>query len=155
MARVHKNEPQRRKEMKTKYDGLLLAYIGDGVLELLVREKLISSGETSTGKLSALAQKIVCAPAQSEMVDKLLPLLTEEEEAALLADDSKLLLTMTVKDTEGGVKEFKFHKLTSRKAYITVNGDGGFYVMTDRIEKVVTDAQKFFNNIPIDAMSKD
>jgi ribonuclease-3 family protein len=68
--------------MKTKYDGLLLAYIGDGVLELLVREKLISSGETSTGKLSALAQKIVCAPAQSEMVDKLLPLLTEEEEAA-------------------------------------------------------------------------
>lgn len=81
--------------------------------------------------------------------------LTEEEEAALLADDSKLLLTMTVKDTEGGVKEFKFHKLTSRKAYITVNGDGGFYVMTDRIEKVVTDAQKFFNNIPIDAMSKN
>ncbi len=81
--------------------------------------------------------------------------LSAEEEAALLADDSKLLLTMTVKDTEGGVKEFKFHKLTARKAYITVNGDGGFYVMTDRIEKIVTDAQKFFNKIPIDPMTKN
>jgi ribonuclease-3 family protein len=68
--------------MNTEYNGILLAYIGDGVLELLVRERLISSGETSTGKLSAMAQKIVCAPAQSEMVEKLLPLLTEEETAA-------------------------------------------------------------------------
>ncbi len=81
--------------------------------------------------------------------------LSEAEEAALLADDSKLLLTMTVKDTEGSVKEFKFHKLTSRKAYITINGDGGFYVMTDRIEKILTDAEKFFNNIPIDPMTKN
>jgi len=82
MARVYKKEPERRKEMSIKYDGLLLAYIGDGVLELLVREKLISTGEADTGKLSALAQKLVCAKAQSEMVDKLLPLLTEEEQAA-------------------------------------------------------------------------
>ena len=65
--------------MSIQYDGLLLAYIGDGVLELLVREKLITSGETNTGKLSAMAQKIVCAPAQSESVDALLPMLTEEE----------------------------------------------------------------------------
>jgi ribonuclease-3 family protein len=65
--------------MDTNYDGVLLAYIGDCVLELLVREKLISSGERKTGKLSAMAQKIVCAPAQSEKVDLLLPMLTEEE----------------------------------------------------------------------------
>ena len=65
--------------MNTQYNGILLAYIGDGVLELLVREKLITTGETNTGKLSAMAQKIVCAPAQSEKVDLLLPLLSEEE----------------------------------------------------------------------------
>ena len=79
MARVYKKEPERRKEMSIKYDGLLLAYIGDGVLELLVREMLISTGETSTGKLSSMAQQIVCAPAQSEVVERLLPLLSEEE----------------------------------------------------------------------------
>ena len=81
--------------------------------------------------------------------------MSDDEEAALLADESKLMLSMTVKDTEGGVKDIKFYKLTARKAYITVNGDGGFYVMTDRVEKVISDAQKFFNHIPIDPMAKN
>ena len=79
MACVHEKEPERRREMNTNYNGVLLAYIGDGVLELLVREMLISTGETSTGKLSSMAQQIVCAPAQSEVVERLLPLLSEEE----------------------------------------------------------------------------
>ncbi|MBO5006332.1 MAG: ribonuclease III [Clostridia bacterium] len=67
--------------MNAQYDAIVLAYIGDGILELFVSELLISSGETKTGKLSAAAQKLVCAPAQSEKVDALLPLLTEEETA--------------------------------------------------------------------------
>jgi ribonuclease-3 family protein len=67
--------------MNAQYDAIVLAYIGDGVLELFVRELLISTGETKTGKLSAMAQKLVCAPAQSEKVDELLTLLTEEEAA--------------------------------------------------------------------------
>ena len=81
--------------------------------------------------------------------------LSEEEEAALIADPSKLIMSMKLKDTEGQVKELKFFRLTARKAYITVNGEGGFYVMTDRVEKILSDAQKFFNNIPIDPMSKN
>lgn len=60
--------------------GAVLAYIGDAVLELRIREKLIQTGVTDTGRLSAEAQRLVCAPAQSECVEKLLPLLTEEEE---------------------------------------------------------------------------
>ena len=39
--------------------------------------------------------------------------------------------------------------------YLTVNGEGGFYVMTDRVEKIISDSQKFFSNTPIDAMSKN
>ena len=81
--------------------------------------------------------------------------MSEEEEAALLADESKVILTMTLKDTEGEVKELKFYRLTSRKAYLAVNGVGGFYVMTDRVEKIVSDTQKFFSNVPINAMSKN
>ena len=81
--------------------------------------------------------------------------MTEEEEAALLADASKHLMTMTITDTEGVVKEYRFYRLTSRKAYISINGSGGFYVMTDRVEKILTDAEKFFNNIPIDPMTKN
>jgi ribonuclease-3 family protein len=64
------------------YNGVTLAYIGDAVIELAVREALISSGITDTGRLSFAAQKLVCAPTQSEVVEKILPLLTEDEEAA-------------------------------------------------------------------------
>ncbi len=65
------------------YNGATLAYIGDAVIELYLRERLIASGVTDTGKLSAAAQKLVCAPMQSTLTEEvLLPLLTEEEKAA-------------------------------------------------------------------------
>ncbi len=68
--------------LEFNYNGVTLAYIGDAVIELFIREALISSGVTDTGRLSAAAQKLVCAPMQSDIVEKLLPLLTPEEEAA-------------------------------------------------------------------------
>ncbi len=68
--------------LDTNYNGVTLAYIGDAVIELYLREALVSFGITDTGRLSAAAQKLVCAPMQSALVEKLLPLLTPEEEAA-------------------------------------------------------------------------
>lgn len=68
--------------MESNYNGVTLAYIGDAVIELVIREKLIRSGITDTGRLSAAAQKFVCAPAQSDAVELLFPVLTPEEEAA-------------------------------------------------------------------------
>ena len=64
------------------YNGVTLAYIGDAVIELAVRDALISSGITDTGRLSFAAQKLVCAQTQSAVVEKLRPILTEEETAA-------------------------------------------------------------------------
>ena len=68
--------------LEFNYNGVTLAYIGDAVIELAIREALISSGVTDTGRLSAAAQKLVCAPMQSGIVEKILPLLNPEEEAA-------------------------------------------------------------------------
>lgn len=68
--------------LEFNYNGVTLAYIGDAVIELAIREALISSGVTDTGRLSAAAQKLVCAKMQSDIVEKLLPILTPEEEAA-------------------------------------------------------------------------
>ncbi len=80
--------------------------------------------------------------------------MSAEEEEALLSDESKLLVTLTIKDTDGKENVYKFYRLTNRKAYITINGNGGFYVLVDRVEKFVTDAQKFFRHELIDATSK-
>ena len=78
--------------------------------------------------------------------------LSEEEEAELINDPEKHLLTLEIslKDAEsaGGteiVDVYKFYRISSRKAYITVNGNGGFYVYSARIDKFVADAQRFFN----------
>ena len=68
--------------LEFNYNGVTLAYIGDAVIELAIREALMSSGVTDTGRLSAAAQKLVCAPMQSGIVEKILPILTPEEEAA-------------------------------------------------------------------------
>ena len=68
--------------LEFNYNGVTLAYIGDAVIELAIREALISSGVTDTGRLSAAAQKLVCAKMQSDIVEKLLPILTPEEESA-------------------------------------------------------------------------
>ena len=82
--------------------------------------------------------------------------MTKEEEAALVNDPSKLLLTVTIKTTEGETREYKFYALNSaRKAYLTVNGTGGFCVLTNRVDKFVSDAQKFFAFEPIDPTSKN
>ncbi len=80
--------------------------------------------------------------------------MSEEDEKALISDESKLLLTMKITDYLGGVKEYKFYKLTSRKAYITINGNGGFYVLSGRVEKFVSDSQRFFALQDIEATDK-
>ncbi len=56
-----------------------LAHIGDGVFELLCRSYLIARGGKKVGNLHRDTIAMVKAPAQSAYMDKLLPLLTEEE----------------------------------------------------------------------------
>lgn len=56
-----------------------LAHIGDGVYELLTRTMLCRKGYTKVTDLHRLTVAIVNAPAQAEAMEKLLPLLTDEE----------------------------------------------------------------------------
>ena len=56
-----------------------LAYLGDCVLELRVRELLVKRGLSKSGHLNAEALRFVRASAQAEAMERILPLLTEEE----------------------------------------------------------------------------
>lgn len=62
-----------------KYNGTVLAYVGDAVIELFVRQKLLDTGISDTGKLSALALRFVTATAQSEAFGNIEDMLTGEE----------------------------------------------------------------------------
>jgi ribonuclease-3 family protein len=56
-----------------------LAHMGDCVFEILVRAYLCASGEKTVDKLHRDTIRMVKATSQAKFVDKLLPLLTEEE----------------------------------------------------------------------------
>ena len=58
-----------------------LAYLGDSVMELCVRKMLVEKGFSSSKKLNAKALEYVTAKAQAQAAAKILPLLTEEEDA--------------------------------------------------------------------------
>ncbi len=56
-----------------------LAHCGDAVFELLVRSWLCTSGRATSKDLHRATVKYVCAGAQAERAERMLPLLTEEE----------------------------------------------------------------------------
>lgn len=58
---------------------LVLAYIGDAVFELMVRERLLAKQQLPLGKLHRASVSRVCATAQSQAVEQLLDVFTPEE----------------------------------------------------------------------------
>lgn len=60
---------------------LALAFVGDGVYSLMVRERLLSQANRPVNDLHRLAVREVRAEAQAAAIKRLLPLLTEQEEA--------------------------------------------------------------------------
>ncbi|HCG67607.1 MAG TPA: ribonuclease III [Clostridiales bacterium] len=58
-----------------------LAYLGDSVIEVLARERLVSAGIPDSARLNLAAAKYVRATVQSDAVERILPLLDEAETA--------------------------------------------------------------------------
>ena len=69
------------KQALKNMSSLALAHMGDAVFEILVRTELCKSGASINGNLHKLTVEQVCAPAQAKFADRILPHLTEEEEA--------------------------------------------------------------------------
>lgn len=63
-----------------EYSPLVLAYIGDVVYELMIRTALVKTRHCQVEKLHKYASRLVKASAQAELIEQILPLLTEEEE---------------------------------------------------------------------------
>lgn len=57
-----------------------LAHVGDGVFELMVRSWLCMHGKATSKGLHKATVGYVSAPSQAVMADKIMPMLTQEEE---------------------------------------------------------------------------
>lgn len=65
----------------TQLNGLALAYVGDAIYEIYIRDYLVSQGQTKPNKLHRAATYYVSAKAQAELMKKMLDeeLLSEDE----------------------------------------------------------------------------
>lgn len=63
---------------------LTLAFVGDGVYELLVREYLVSQGNCPVKKLHSRKVELVRCQAQAQALSTLWPQLSEEEQQVVL-----------------------------------------------------------------------
>lgn len=70
----------KRKMILEEISSDALAYLGDSVIELLVREHLVKSGISGAAHLNSEALKYVKASSQAKAMRNILPLLDEHEE---------------------------------------------------------------------------
>lgn len=63
------------------YSPLTLAYIGDGIYDLIIRTMMVEKGNAPVNKLHRSVSNLVKAPAQAEILHIIEDQLTEEERA--------------------------------------------------------------------------
>jgi len=81
--------------------------------------------------------------------------LTAEERKELIADKDNLLFEFSFTTLAGKKTEIAFYQYTTRRCLVTINGEGEFYVLIDRIEKLNTDIEKLMNGVEIDSFAKN
>ncbi len=61
------------------YSPLALAYIGDGIFDLVIRSVVVGRGNTRANELHCRTSRIVKAQTQAKLIESVLPQLTDEE----------------------------------------------------------------------------
>lgn len=82
--------------------------------------------------------------------------LTDLEKAALVTEEN-CILTFTITMTNGTETVYRFYPYsgTGRRSLMTVNGHGEFYVLTDLVVKIASDANKVLYDLDVDSYGKN
>ncbi len=83
------------------YSSLALAYIGDGIYDLVIRSMIMGKGNAHVNDLHRRVSRLVKAHAQSEMIGILQPELTQEELAVYKRGRNAKSYTMAKNATVG------------------------------------------------------
>jgi ribonuclease-3 family protein len=73
------DEFQMKKKDIHSYSPLTLAYIGDGIYEIVIRSIIVGHGNEQVNKLHKKSSQLVKAQTQAEMIRQLMDGLTDEE----------------------------------------------------------------------------
>ncbi len=108
------------------YSPLTLAYIGDGIYDLVIRSIVVGKGNTKAGRLHQTTSQIVKAKAQSDMMEVLFPILSEEEQAVYKRGRNAKSPTMAKNATMGD-----YRRATGFEALM------GYLYLTDQMPRLV------------------
>lgn len=108
------------------YSPLALAYIGDGVFDLVIRSVVVGKGNTRANQLHQRTSQIVKAHTQALMIEYLQDQLTEEEAEIYRRGRNAKSPTMAKNATMAD-----YRKATGLEALV------GYLYLTDRFERVV------------------
>lgn len=108
------------------YSPLTLAYIGDGVFDLVIRSVIVAKGNTKASQLHQRTSKIVKAATQASMIDTLESKLSEEEADIYRRGRNAKSPTMAK-----NASMTDYRKATGFEALV------GYLYLTDRFERIV------------------
>ena len=73
-----------------------------------------------------------------------------KDEEALISNPDNLYASFSLTNNEEKNITAKFYKISPRKLYVTVNGEGGYYVSTSDIDRILSNINNFFECKDID-----
>ena len=69
-------------------------------------------------------------------------------------DEAKCIAAMRITTESGVVTEYKFYAYATRRCFMTVNGEGEFYVNRDMAAKLISDAKKVIAGVAVNSDSR-
>ena len=108
------------------YSPLTLAFIGDGIYDLIIRSKIVGEGNTRASQLHQHTSHLVKAASQTAMLEYMIPLMTEEEEGVYRRGRNAKSPTMAKNAT---MKDYR--RATGFEALM------GYLYLTDQMERLV------------------
>lgn len=119
------------------YSPLALAYIGDGIYDLVIRSIVVGRGNTKASRLHYTTSQLVKAHAQSEMMHTLQPLLTEEEADIYRRGRNAKSPTMAKNATMSD-----YRRATGFEALM------GYLYLTDRFDRILELVERALEEYP-------
>lgn len=121
------------------YSPLTLAFIGDGIYDLIIRTMIVGRGNTKASQLHQHTSHLVKAHSQSVMIEYMLPHMTEEEEAVYKRGRNAKSPTMAKNATMAD-----YRRATGFEALM------GYLYLSDRFERIMELVQ-----IGLDGLKKE
>lgn len=108
------------------YSPLALAYIGDGIFDLVIRSVVVGRGNTGANELHRRTSRIVRAQTQARLIESVLPQLTDEEKDVYRRGRNAHSATMA---KNASMSDYR--KATGLEALL------GYLYLTDQLERIL------------------